>query len=308
MRDRLWFFATYRYQMNRQTVASMWDNKNAGDNTKWTYDPDFTKQSEDDGEWRNHSVRLTWQVTPRNKIVGWTDLHYNCLHCDAGGSSSGLTFTGLIATREALQRNENHPSSLTQIRWTSPVTNRLLLEANVQIGPNFWWGAQQKNAFDTTTIPVQDDGLTITRPRSVTFTGLNYRSANWSGHTGFTRVVQGAVSYVTGSHSAKFGARFHQNDLDVPEELLQQRSAQLQLQGRRALSADDVRRPGVGSAPAAAASSRSTRRIAGRSTGCRCRADCASSISATISPSSRSGRTASCPPPWCFRSRTARSA
>ena len=75
-RDRLWFFATYRYQMNRQTVASMWDNKNAGDNTKWTYDPDFSKQSEDDGEWRNHSVRLTWQVTPRNKIVGWTDLHY----------------------------------------------------------------------------------------------------------------------------------------------------------------------------------------------------------------------------------------
>src|SRR6478736_1847694 len=47
-RDRLWFFATYRYQYNRQTVASMWDNKNAGDNTKWTYAPDFTKQSEDD--------------------------------------------------------------------------------------------------------------------------------------------------------------------------------------------------------------------------------------------------------------------
>jgi hypothetical protein len=217
-RDRLWFFATYRYQMNRQTVASMWDNKNAGDNSKWTYAPDFTKQSEDDGEWRNHSVRLTWQMTPRNKIVGWTDLHYNCLHCDAGGSSSGLTFTGLIATREALQRNENHPSSLTQIMWTSPVTNRLLLEANVQIGPNFWWGAQQKNSWDPTTIPVQDDELTINTPSGpVTYTGLNYRSANWSGHTGFTRVIQGSASYVTGSHSAKIGARFHQNDSTFPK-------------------------------------------------------------------------------------------
>ena len=217
-RDKLWFFATYRYQMNRQTVASMWDNKNAGDNSKWSYDPDFTKQSEDDGEWRNHSVRLTWQVTPRNKIVGWTDLHINCLHCDAGGSSSGLTFTGLVASREALQRNENHPSSLTQISWTSPVSNRLLLDANVQIGPNFWWGAQQKNDWDPTTIPVQDDGLTISTPDGpVTFTGLNYRSANWSGHTGFTRVFQGAVSYVTGSHSAKVGARFHQNDSTFPK-------------------------------------------------------------------------------------------
>ncbi|HZI80430.1 MAG TPA: carboxypeptidase-like regulatory domain-containing protein, partial [Vicinamibacterales bacterium] len=186
-RDRLWFFGTYRYQRNLQTVASMWDNLNAGDNSKWTYAPDFSKQSEDDGEWRNHSIRLTWQVTPRNKIVGWTDLHYNCLHCDAGGSSSGLTFTGLIATREALQRNENHPSSLTQISWTSPVTNKLLIDANVQIGPNFWWGAQQKNAWDPTTIPVQDDDLTISTPSGpVTYTGLNYRSANWSAHTGFT--------------------------------------------------------------------------------------------------------------------------
>ena len=92
------------------------------------------------------------------------------------------------------------------------MTNRLLLDANVQIGPNFWWGAQQKNALDPTTIPVQDDALTIQTPNGpVTFTGLNYRSANWSGHTGFTRVFQGAVSYVTGSHSAKFGARFHKN-------------------------------------------------------------------------------------------------
>ena len=219
-RDTLWFFATYRYQMNRQTVASMWDNRNAGDNTKWTYDPDFSKQSEDDGEWRNHSVRLTWQVAPRHKIVGWTDLHYNCLHCDAGGSSSGLTFTGLIATREALQRNENHPSSLTQIMWTSPLTNRVLLEANVQIGPNFWWGARQKNEWDTNTIPVQDDALTIQTPNgAVSYgnPGLNYRSANWSGHTGFTRVIQGSMSYVTGSHSAKFGARFHQNDSTFPK-------------------------------------------------------------------------------------------
>jgi hypothetical protein len=217
-RDRLWFFATYRYQYNRQTVASIWDNKNAGDNTKWTYLPDFTKQSEDDGVWKNHSIRLTWQVSPRNKIVGWTDLHYNCLHCDAGGSSSGLTFTGLVATREALQRNENHPSSLTQVSWTSPITNKILLDANVQIGPNFWWGAQQKNSFDPTTIPVQDDALTINSPDGpVTLANLNYRSANWSGHTGFTTVGQGAASYVTGSHSAKVGARWALNSSTFPK-------------------------------------------------------------------------------------------
>jgi hypothetical protein len=102
--------------------------------------------------------------------------------------------------------------------WTSPVNNRVLLDANVQLGPNFWWGAHQKNAWDPTTIPVQDDALTIDTPSGpVSYTGLNYRSANWSGHTGFTTVVQGAVSYVTGSHSAKFGARFHENDSTFPK-------------------------------------------------------------------------------------------
>jgi len=42
VRDKLWFFGTYRYQYNRQSVASMWDNKNAGNNARWDYDPDFS--------------------------------------------------------------------------------------------------------------------------------------------------------------------------------------------------------------------------------------------------------------------------
>ena len=249
-RDRVWFFATYRYQMNRQTVASMWDNMNAGDNSKWTYAPDFSKQSEDDGEWRNHSVRLTWQVTPRNKIVGWTDLHYNCLHCDAGGSSSGLTFSGLIATREALQRNENHPSSLTQISWTSPVTNKLLLDANVQIGPNFWWGAQQKN-----DVRPDDDSGAGRRAHDP--------DARRSGHLrrpqlpigrldGAYRVHQGLSGRRVLRHRIALGEirrTLPQERLDVPEELLQQHAAQVLLPGRRALSVDDVRGSGSGSAP-----------------------------------------------------------
>jgi hypothetical protein len=220
-RDKLWFFGTYRYQINRQTVASMWENKNAGDPTKWAYEPDYNRQAIDDGTWKNASARLTWQVNPRNKIAFWSDTQYICLHCVAGGSSSGLTFTGLVASNEGLPRNENHPNNLTQVSWTSPLTSRVLLEANVQIGPNFWWGSRPKNPWDQTMIPVQDDALTLTNtptgvPISYGSPGLNYRSANWSGHTGFTNVVQGSVSYVTGSHSAKFGARFHRNDSTFP--------------------------------------------------------------------------------------------
>jgi len=98
---------------------------------------------------------------------------------------------------------------MTQIAWTSPVTSRLLLEGSAQLGPYFWWGGTQKNAYDTTTIPVQDQGGIIP--------GLNYRSSDWSDHTGFTNILQGSASYITGSHSAKFGMRYHANDSTFPK-------------------------------------------------------------------------------------------
>ncbi len=39
VRDRLWFFGTFRYLLSRQGVPSMWVNKNAGNPNAWTYEP-----------------------------------------------------------------------------------------------------------------------------------------------------------------------------------------------------------------------------------------------------------------------------
>ena len=207
LRDRVWFFASFRHQGNRQRI-NMFTNANAGDPTKWTYEP-TTKQAIDDGTWKNTSGRLTWQATPRNKIDGWMNVQYNCQHCIEGGSRSGLSFTGLIASPEAQSFTQNHPSMLGKVSWSSPVTNRLLLEASVGLGPYFWWGSEQKNSFDSTFIQVQDDAGPIP--------GINYRAAFWSGHTGHTTIYEGATSYVTGSHSSKFGIRYHKNDSTFPK-------------------------------------------------------------------------------------------
>jgi hypothetical protein len=210
IRDRLWFFGTYRYQMNRQYVASMWENLNAGDPNAWTYAPNLSAQAVDDGTWNNASARLTWQVTPRNKITFWTDVQDICQHCSGGGSSSGLTFAGTVASPEALDRVENRPNNMNQISWTSPVTNRLLLEADAQLGPYFWWGGVQKNPWDRTLIQVQEDSPTSLIP------GLNYRAANSADHKSFTNILQGSASYVTGSHSVKVGMRWMHNDNVFP--------------------------------------------------------------------------------------------
>jgi hypothetical protein len=203
VRDRLWFFGTYRLQISRQNVSSMWVNKNVGDPTKWTYEPDFSQQAVTDGTWKQGNGRLTWQLTPRNKINVWNSVQYSCIACDGGGDGTGLGFGASFRAPEAYTTNENHPSMMTQVSWQSPVTNRLLLEANTQLGAYFWWGSRQKNSFDTTMIPVQETAGLIPN--------INYRAENWSGHKGYTNIVQGAASYITGSHSAKVGFRLHQN-------------------------------------------------------------------------------------------------
>jgi hypothetical protein len=208
VRDKLWFFGTFRYQISRQNVASMFVNKNAGDATKWTYDPDKSQQAVDDGTWKNGSARVTWQATPRNKINVWSSVQYSCLDCIEGGDGTGLGFGAMVSSPEGTTTNENHPSMMTQVSWNSPVTNRLLLEVNAQLGPYFWWGSRQKDPFDATFIPVQENGGA--------FPGINYRGANWSGHTGYTNIVQGSASYITGSHSAKVGFRYHNNDANYP--------------------------------------------------------------------------------------------
>ena len=58
-------------------------------------------------------------------------------------------------------------------------------------------------------IPVQETGGAVP--------GINYRARRTGpGTPGYTNIVQGAASYITGSHSAKFGFRYHHNDATYP--------------------------------------------------------------------------------------------
>ena len=301
VRDKLWFFGTYRYQISRQNVASMWVNKNAGNPNEMDLRRRTRRQQAiGDGTWKNGSraADLAGDAAQQDQRLDERPVPR------ASTASAAATVRGLASGRRSARprrtrTNENHPSKLTQLSWTSPVTSRLLLEANAQLGPYFWWGSRQKNAFDSTLIPVQENGGA--------FPGINYRAANWSGHTGFTNIVQGSASYITGSHSAKFGFRYHDNDANypinfynnsqlkyifqdgVPNQVTVYADAELapgteaeHVRVVRAGSLDDRASVAAGRTPL-----RAPRRLLPRS--------------------SRWGRTSSCPPPWCSRRRTARS-
>jgi len=197
-KSKLWFFGTYRYQGNRQLIAGMYVNKNAGDNTKWTYVPDLTQPAVDDGTWKNGSLRLTYQANSRNKFNFWWDEQSVCQHCIVGGS-----YGAFPTSPEAQGRTQGYPQKVGQITWTSPVSQRLLLEASVGLGPDIQFGGEQKNPYDTTIIRVTDNGGAIP--------GISYRASTWARPYGKTRVGQGSLSYVTGTNTMKFGGRYFYN-------------------------------------------------------------------------------------------------
>jgi hypothetical protein len=89
VKDRLWYFATARTQGSTRVNANQFTNANAGDATKWLYAPLINEPGFSDRTWENISGRLTWQMTPRNKIGGYWDEQWVCRKCE--GNTIGIT-------------------------------------------------------------------------------------------------------------------------------------------------------------------------------------------------------------------------
>ena len=120
-KDKLWFFLTSRYQGTQRYVAGMYYNKNAGDITKWTYEPDLTRPALDDGTWKSAALRLTYQATQKNKINVFWDEQDRRVGWVGGGTT--------VRSPEEIALQFGHPNRVGQLTWSSPVTSRILLEA-----------------------------------------------------------------------------------------------------------------------------------------------------------------------------------
>lgn len=189
VRDRLWYFGNFRHLGTRKTLAGVWANLNAGDPTKWTYEPDFSRQATDTGTWRNGAIRLTGQATPRNKVSVFWDEQEMCRLCLGGEGTA-------TQSPEATPTNRAFPERHVQAAWTSPFTNRWLLEGGVSL-----------NYVQHGGIPKEEDTRDLIRvtEQGGLIPGLIYRSANWTRPVGRTWTARGSAAYVTGSHSIKAG-------------------------------------------------------------------------------------------------------
>jgi Carboxypeptidase regulatory-like domain len=202
VKDRLWYYMSVREQGQRQNTLNVYYNQNAGNPNAWTYAPDLTQPAFSDRTWENYTPRITYQATARNKFSFSWDEQPVCRSCTGTTSLTGSPNFIFPTSPEADGHGEFSPQRVVQGRWTSPVTNKLLLEAG--FGSTYYqWGGRELDPNPTENL-IQVVNFTQTIAPGVV-SAMRYRSQNWLDNTTSGSNWNLTASYVTGAHSMKFG-------------------------------------------------------------------------------------------------------
>src|SRR5688572_18195650 len=190
--DKVWFYATSRYFTNEYYIAGRFYavdpaaviRANSGDQAyggTYTYD---------------NNGRVTWAITEKQKISGWYAYQYKV-------DPHWLIQVFNVSPEAARVTTWN--TQLSTNKWTYARTNNLLFEVGVAAG----------GSPDTIKTDLELTGGPVTFPLTSTSrvalveqgSNLNYRApTNWDWDDRLpSQTFTGAMSYVTGSHNAKFG-------------------------------------------------------------------------------------------------------
>ena len=226
-RDRVWFYGVLRSFGQQDTIAGMYANKNAGDPTKWNYEKDLNVKARNATRRTIAAIRGTVQLTPRNKLGVYFDHQQWCDGSSMRPDGDGCRLRGddWVASGQAAIAPEASSGSngllsaagyhdkstqLGQITWTSPVSNKLLLEAGLSSFVNIWGRLEPPGAVRN-LIPVQEQASIDGMPAGLVYRGLGLTDENFQN----PNVWRASASYVTGSNAMKVGYQggYHVSDM-----------------------------------------------------------------------------------------------
>ena len=222
-RDRVWWFAQIRNEGYEQKIPGMFANRNANDPTKWTYVPDPSRPAYGAAQFKTTALRLTAQLTERNKVTAFWDEQVPCegagltaeseacRHSDEGqvicaGASPTPACSATFAPEVGAYRDVGQ--RVQQARWTAPLSNRMLLEAGYGTYMSRWGGK---------VMPGQDPNLIRATDQCTTGAGvagaacehgianITYRAPTWSSNWAFVANYRASLASIIGSHALKFG-------------------------------------------------------------------------------------------------------
>ena len=181
-RDKVWFFGTYRYWGQYEQPPGAFYDTVPFDNV---YIADRGRPAINQSWNQSVDGRITWQVTPKNKISMAGDNLWRCTCLWLAASNVAPEASAILKT---------YPNFLGQVTWNSPVTNQILIDAGATFHPESWSLWPQPNVpWDTYAVIEQ-----------ATNTSFNARTS-YTQHRSYQANYKFNVSYVTGAHAFKVG-------------------------------------------------------------------------------------------------------
>lgn len=199
VQDKLWFYAASRTWGTREFQPGAFFNKSAN---PLFYEADQSKPAYTDTYARDISVRTTWQVSQKHKIAWFESYQSNCF-CFLSVNSAN--------SPEAVTTLHFSPLYLSQVTWSNPASNRLLLDAGVSYSFNAKKSpipGEEGGLVKADAIAITDQGLGITYGAFAT-TGSTAYNETRRGQEGNQMNGRLSMSYVTGSHAFKGGVMFY---------------------------------------------------------------------------------------------------
>ena len=197
-KDKVWFWYTGRWNKADNYVGGMFYNLNANNPNAWTYAPDTSAQAFTDIWQTDNQMRVTYQYSPRNKFAATWDQQTRC-NCPYY----------VMGTRSPEAGNDRRSPTqrLLHGEWSSPVTNKVLLEAVILHRTERWGNMPPLlEGFASGSSP----GMIMVVDQGGAIPGLQYRGGGTgAGIYNNTWVPnyfwRAAASYITGSHAIKVG-------------------------------------------------------------------------------------------------------
>jgi hypothetical protein len=199
-RDRAWYFRNAHTGGSTRDVANVYYNLNAGDPASWLYAPDSSRREYSDRTFENTSGRVTWQMTPRNKLAMFWDAQTLCRTCT--GATPGLAEPQRVSPEAVGVLGR--PLHVTQASYSAALTSSLRLEASFG-GTFFGVGNFEREPNPTRDLVRVAEQCANGCPANGNIPGLVYRSQDFSVADTGSYLWRASLSRVSAAHSVRIG-------------------------------------------------------------------------------------------------------
>ena len=194
MKDSLWFWTAHRYWGYQQIrTNTFYEN----DQSTFVFTPDLTRPGTETQRNVSDDIRLTWQMSPKNKLSGYFSI--------APRKTEHWT---LVSTLQPDASNlQNLPkNNFETMTFRSTVSSKLLFEAAMGNTTETW-----------TREPVEDSATSHGYPVTEFNTGISFRAYPGTFSSNYTslRSYRSSLTYVTGSHAFKVGMTLQEGPADT---------------------------------------------------------------------------------------------